>query len=183
MQRGVPCAQALYLRKVAGQVLQPIGFFTLGPGEMGAEPCLDFRLGQHFKHLGQGQGRLIIQPAQSQQRRSRLRAITDFRVVELACAKVLPLAHDHAHPERLGGIGQQGKTGDELLLFGTEDIAVAGRDPAEHVLEILQVIKRIFKRIGNHGQDKPLVSNTGYAYRYQFARCSGKPYWMSGAGC
>ncbi|MDE4515247.1 hypothetical protein EU514_15805 [Pseudomonas fragi] len=48
------------------------------------------------------------------------------------------------------------------------------------MLEVLQVIKRVFEGIGNHGQNGPLALNTGYAYRYQLARHSGKSYWMSG---
>ena len=172
--------QALLLGKNRGQLFKPVGFFALGTSDMRTEASQDFRLLQHVENPAQGQRRLIIQPARFQQGRRSPGSIADLRVVELAGAKVLALAHHHPHPQCLRGAGQLSKTCDKTLLVEAQYIVITGGNPVEHMLEIFQVIKRVFEGIGNHWQHEPLALDTGYAYRYQFARYSGKSYWMSG---
>ena len=102
---GMPLGKGLALGKVGSQLLEPVRFFTLGLRDTGTETGQDFRFLQYVKHVGQGQGRLIIQPAKGQQGGRRQRGITDFRVIEPAGPEVIALAHDHAHPQRLRGAG------------------------------------------------------------------------------
>src|SRR3546814_9562374 len=57
-----------------------------------------------------------------------------------------------------------------ILLFGTEHVGIALRQPGEHLLEIVQVVERIVERVIRHGKKCHACWNTGYAYRYQLRR-------------
>ena len=54
---------------------------------------------------------------------------------------------------------------DENPLIKAQYIVIPRFDPSEYMLEILQVVKRIFYGIGDHRQSGPLALSTGWAYR------------------
>ena len=88
---------------------------------------------QRFK----GQHGFVVDPAQCKQWRSSGVRAADLHVIEFARPKVHALAHHHAHPQRLRGHGQLGKTRDKTLLVDAQDIVITGGDPVENMLEVL----------------------------------------------
>ena len=101
IQFRMPFVKALLMVKIGSKILQPRSLFTFGLSDMRTETTEDLGLGQHLKHLGQYQGRLIIRPAALHQRPRSRANIADFCITELARPKMRAFAHDHAHPQRL----------------------------------------------------------------------------------
>ncbi|MNG21934.1 hypothetical protein D3C84_1063620 [compost metagenome] len=85
--------------------------------------------------------------------------------MQLAMAEPKPLAHHHPHQQALGATRQRGEVFDETLLVSAEHIGITLRQPSEHLLEVVQVVKRIVERTGCHGKKRQGNRGTGYAYR------------------
>ncbi len=73
--------------------------------------------------------------------------------VQLAMAKPKPLAHHHPHQQALGTTRQRGEVLDETLLVSAEHIGITLRQPSEHLLEVVQVVKRIVEGTDCHGKN------------------------------
>ncbi|MNT16032.1 hypothetical protein D3C72_1511170 [compost metagenome] len=126
-----------------------------------AEGLGDFCFQQQVEQFIERNGGIGIDPFQGQQGQGGRARVADFRVIELAGAKQAPLAHDEAHEQGARGLRQCAEGGNELRFFWTQQIGVTRADPAQHVLEIIQIVQGIFQDSqhgdGNRARCKVMV--------------------------
>ncbi|MNJ56374.1 hypothetical protein D3C77_519170 [compost metagenome] len=84
----------------------------------------DFFFAQDLEQLLQAQRTVITDPAPLKQRLQRQQWRTNLGVDQFAWAKQLPLAHDHAHQQRLSRTRLLAELTDEGLLAAIEQIGI-----------------------------------------------------------
>ena len=78
--------------------------------------------------------------------------IADFRVNQFVRSEVLALARHHAHQQGPRRPGQFRERRHEGELVVVQQIAMARRHPAQHFLEVVQVVKRVVQGdVGDRG--------------------------------
>ena len=144
---------------------QPLLLPGLGRQGLVLEAQLDLGLAQQAEQFFQGQWRLVVDPAQVEQWRQGPGRIADLRIAQPGLAKMPPLAHHHAHQQCLCRLPERGEIDDEALLFAAQHIGIALLQPAQHLPEVMQVVKGVLEGVGGHGRKAPRQVYTGYAYR------------------
>ncbi|MNL15599.1 hypothetical protein D3C87_1365940 [compost metagenome] len=145
-----PEAEASGFGKPFAQCRQPIGLLALGLIDGRAKALEDFGLEQHLEQFRDRQRRLLVDPAQRQQRAGSARGVADLGVLQLARPKVYAPAHDHPYQQRPGGSGQLVEIADEPLLLDTQHIGIAMLKPINHLHEVVQVVERVVEGICSH---------------------------------
>ena len=84
IQCRAPLAETLGLGKLLAQCGQPIGLFAFGLIDGGAKALENFRLEQHLEQRFDRQRRLLIDPAQRQQRAGGAGDVADLDVMQFA---------------------------------------------------------------------------------------------------
>ena len=133
------------------------GFQLLGlarplQGRRQVESLGDFRLQQQLEQFSERNGGIGRHPARRQQGQGGRARVADFRVIELAGAKQAALAHDETHEQGARRQRQGAEVGDELRFFNTQQVGIARADPAQHILEIVQIVQGIFQD-SQHGKN------------------------------
>ncbi len=115
------------------------------------EQMADFRLLQQLEQLLQRQHGIGRDPALFDQWGGGGHGIADFRVGQLAGTKQLALAHHHAHEQGAGRLGQGGEAVDEGALVGRQQVVVAFAYPRQDLMEVIQIVKRVFQDFDHCG--------------------------------
>ncbi|RMS14258.1 hypothetical protein ALP75_205412 [Pseudomonas syringae pv. actinidiae] len=72
--------------------------------------------------------------------------VTNLCIAQFTGPKHHAFAHHHAYQQALGRHWQAGELSDKATLGRIEQVVVTLRDPAEHLAEVFQVIKRVVER-------------------------------------
>ena len=139
-----------------GQRFQPVRLAGRGRhpggGQRLTQQRAQFRLGEQPEQGRQVQRRGRGQPAVIDQRRGGAEGVADLRVNQFVGPEVFALAHHHAHQQRPGRPGQCAKRRHEGELVVVQQIAMARLYPAQHFLEVVQVVKRVVQSdVGDRG--------------------------------
>jgi|GEM_PF-5002513 hypothetical protein len=110
------------------------------------------RQAQLAEEILKRQHRVGVDPEGLDQGRKRRGCIADLGIGEFRQAKMLALAHHHAHQQRLGRPRQRSEASDEVALRLAQQIPMTLGDPLQHEAEVRPVVEGIIQRRGHRGR-------------------------------